>query len=103
MRFLILFVAGSLWSQQPPRPPTLPLTEAELEMIPLMPPLAGKSITKSLFDGKTLQGWRGNPDWWSVKDGAIVGKFHDKVPTSFLFTEESYSDIRLTLSSKMVE
>ena len=29
----------------------------------------------SMFDGKTLQGWKANehPDSWSVKDGAIVG------------------------------
>ena len=96
-------MASLLWSQQPARPPTLPLAAAELESIPIVPPLTGKSITKTLFNGKTLEGWRGNPDWWTVKDGAIVGKFNDKVPTSFLFTEESYSDFRLTLSSRMVE
>ena len=29
----------------------------------------------SLFDGKTLTGWKANerPDNWTVKDGAIVG------------------------------
>ena len=27
----------------------------------------------SIFDGKTLKGWDGNPDFWSVKDGAITG------------------------------
>ena len=25
-----------------------------------------------LFDGKTLNGWIGNPDTWKVVDGAIV-------------------------------
>ncbi|WP_339866118.1 DUF1080 domain-containing protein [uncultured Algoriphagus sp.] len=28
---------------------------------------------KSIFDGKTLEGWEGNPVYWSVKDGAITG------------------------------
>jgi hypothetical protein len=28
-----------------------------------------------LFDGTTLNGWDGNPDVWSVVDGAIVGAF----------------------------
>ncbi|MCX7049035.1 MAG: DUF1080 domain-containing protein [Candidatus Sumerlaeota bacterium] len=28
----------------------------------------------SLFDGKTLDGWDGNTDLWSVKDGCIVGQ-----------------------------
>ncbi|QTN31584.1 DUF1080 domain-containing protein [Akkermansiaceae bacterium] len=27
-----------------------------------------------LFDGKTLHGWEGDPVYWSVKDGAIVGE-----------------------------
>lgn len=27
-----------------------------------------------LFDGKSLQGWDGDPVYWSVKDGAIVGE-----------------------------
>ena len=28
---------------------------------------------KSLFNGKDLSGWEGNPKLWSVKDGAITG------------------------------
>jgi hypothetical protein len=27
-----------------------------------------------LFDGKSLEGWDGDPVYWSVKDGAIVGE-----------------------------
>jgi hypothetical protein len=100
--------AGLAWGQQAAVPaqkraPTLPFSSAELEAIPLDPPRAGTSMTKTLFDGKTLTGWRGNPDWWSVKDGAIAGKSDGKVPTSFLFTTGNYSDFRLTLSSKVVE
>jgi hypothetical protein len=78
-------------------------TLEELEAIPLVPPRSGKSVTKALFDGKTLDGWQGNPDWWSVKDGAIVGKFGARVPTTFLYTKDHYSDFRLTLMSRMVE
>jgi hypothetical protein len=87
----------------PPRPPTLPFTLAELEAIPIVAPRVGKSVTIRPFDGKTLKGWRGNLDWWSVKDGALTGKFGDKVPTNFLYTNENYTDFRLTLLSKMVE
>ncbi len=29
-----------------------------------------------LFDGKTLNGWAGDPAVWSVVDGAMVGQFH---------------------------
>jgi hypothetical protein len=100
--------AGLLWGQQaapprPPRPTILPLTSEELAAIPLVPPRAGKSVKKTLFDGKTLKGWDGSPDWWSVNQGAIVGKSDGKQPTSFLYTKDSYSDFRLTLSSQMVE
>jgi len=84
-------------------PPSRIYTVAELEAIPLVPARAGHSVKKALFDGKTLDGWQGNMDWWSVKDGAIVGKFDSKVPTSFLFTKEHFYDFRLTLQSKMVE
>jgi len=106
--FSLLCVVGSLWSQQaatpvPPRPPTLPFSAAELNAIPLVPPRTGASVTKTLFDGKTLNGWQGNLEWWSVENGAIAGKSSGKVPTSFLFTSDNYSDFRLTLSSRVVE
>lgn len=29
---------------------------------------------QSLFDGQTLEGWDGDPQLWSVEDGAITGK-----------------------------
>ena len=35
----------------------------------------------SLFDGKTLKGWDGNPDFWSVRDGAITGQTTKENPT----------------------
>ena len=35
----------------------------------------------SLFDGKTLKGWDGNPDFWSVRDGAITGQTTKDNPT----------------------
>ena len=29
---------------------------------------------QNLFDGKTLNGWDGDPRLWSVEDGAITGE-----------------------------
>ena len=45
---------------------------------------------KSLFDGKTFNGWKinENPDSWTVQDGMIRGK-GDR---SHLFTEEEFQD-----------
>ncbi len=28
---------------------------------------------RALFNGRSLDGWEGNPELWSVQDGAIVG------------------------------
>src|SRR5699024_10755782 len=28
----------------------------------------------SIFDGKTLDGWKGDTSYWHVKDGVIVGQ-----------------------------
>jgi hypothetical protein len=46
-------------------------------------PEAGKDGWISMFDGKTLEGWKANdnPDSWKVVDGAIVGNG----PRSHLF------------------
>lgn len=33
----------------------------------------------TIFDGKTLDGWEGNPAVWSVRDGAITGQTSDEV------------------------
>jgi hypothetical protein len=35
---------------------------------------AKSSEWRSLFNGKDLSGWDGNPELWSVKDGVIVGR-----------------------------
>jgi hypothetical protein len=45
------------------------------EKTPLHPEPAGM---KQLFDGKTLEGWDGHPDLWTVKDGAIRGETTDE-------------------------
>jgi len=34
-----------------------------------------------LFDGKTLDGWEGDPRFWSVEDGAITGQTTEDNPT----------------------
>jgi hypothetical protein len=34
-----------------------------------------------IFDGKTLENWDGNPDFWRVEDGAIVGQTTEDKPT----------------------
>ena len=60
---------------------------------------------KSLFDGKTLNGWDGNPQHWSVKEGAIVGENTKENPTkgnTFLIWKGGVlKDFDLTLDYKI--
>ena len=61
---------------------------------------------KSIFDGKTLEGWDGNPKLWSVKDGAISGQTTKDNPTrgnTFLVWRESdVADFELRLDFRIV-
>ncbi|MSR53756.1 MAG: DUF1080 domain-containing protein [Gemmataceae bacterium] len=72
--------------------------------VPVVPPREGKSETIELFDGKTLDGWEGYTDLWSVKEGLIVAKNTKPLAIStYLVTKKKYSDFRLTFSAKLVE
>src|SRR4051812_21107813 len=65
------------------------------------PPVAPAPETIDLFNGKDLDGWEGHSKYWSVVDGAIVGKNTEKVPVStYLVTKKKYSDFRLTARVK---
>jgi hypothetical protein len=70
---------------------------------PIVKPREGKSETIKLFDGKTLDGWEGYSDLWSVKDGIIVAKNTDPLKYStYLLTKNKYTDFRLTFAAKLV-
>jgi hypothetical protein len=72
---------------------------------PEIAPRAGKSERIELFNGKDLDNWDGHKDrFWSVKDGAIVGRNTTEVPVStFLVTKQKFSDFQLVFSAKLVE
>lgn len=58
----------------------------------------------SLFDGRTLDGWRGDPALWSVRDGAITGHAPTRLPQSaFLIRDGSYRDFELHFKYRMTE
>ena len=71
---------------------------------PIVKPREGKTETIELFDGKTLDGWEGYKDLWSVKGGVIVAKNTDPLKYStYLLTRQKFTDFRLTFSAKLVE
>ncbi|MFT5129216.1 MAG: putative membrane-bound dehydrogenase-like protein [Rhodothermales bacterium] len=47
-----------------------------------MPALAADPGFTDLFDGKTLNGWDGNPAFWRVEDGVITGQTTKEKPTN---------------------
>ena len=59
----------------------------------------------SLFNGKSLDGWEGKEQFWSVKDGAITGQTTKENPTkgnTFIVWKGEVSDFELRLKFKMV-
>lgn len=57
----------------------------------------------SLFDGKTLKGWHGDPSVWSVKDGLLTGG-SDKGLThnTFLILDKPYPNFEIRLKYRFV-
>ncbi len=70
---------------------------------PVVKPREGKTETLKLFDGKSLDGWEGYSDLWSVKDGVIVAKNTDPLKYStYLLTKQKFTDFRLTFACKLL-
>lgn len=61
---------------------------------------------KSIFDGKTLEGWDGKAEFWSVKDGALTGQTTAEKPTSgntfCIYKGSKPGDFELRLKFKIV-
>lgn len=59
-----------------------------------------------LFNGEDLTGWDGNPKFWSVDNGEIVGKTTADIPTRgntfLIFREHSVDDFELVLEYKLI-
>jgi hypothetical protein len=72
-----------------------------LEIAPSWQVRAGEAIP--LFDGKTLDGWEGNTNYWRVEDGAIVaGWIERKQPhNDFLATRKQFGNFELRLQYKV--
>ena len=65
--------------------------------------LAQEPGFQAMFDGKTLNGWDGDPRLWSVQDGVIVGST-DGVKldhNEFLITKRTYSNFILRTDVKL--
>lgn len=60
---------------------------------------------ENIFDGKSLDGWRGKSPFWSVRDAAITGETTEKNPTegnTFLIFKNNVADFELRLKVKIL-
>jgi len=62
---------------------------------------------KSLFNGKDLTGWKGQPGFWSVKDGAITGQTTPENPakenTFLILQDVEVGDFELHFKYKITD
>ena len=60
----------------------------------------------SLFNGKDLEGWDGNPKFWSIKDGTITGQTTKENPTKgntfIIWRNGNVDDFELRLQYKII-
>jgi type 1 glutamine amidotransferase len=61
---------------------------------------------QTIFDGQTLDGWDGNPDFWRVEDGAITGQTTADKPTKgntfIIWRKGELADFELQLEYKII-
>lgn len=83
-----------------------------MKLLPLI--LATASLTLAanagdapLFNGKDLSGWKGQPEFWSVKDGAITGQTTAEQPvkenTFLIWQDGEPGDFELTFQYKITD
>jgi Domain of Unknown Function (DUF1080) len=71
---------------------------------PMVPPLEETGF-KPIFDGRSMSGWDGDPKFWRVEDGALIGQtLTDKQPdqnTFLIWRGGSPADFELKLQFKL--
>jgi len=67
---------------------------------------AGEDGFKPIFDGKSLEGWDGNPKFWRVEEGAITGEATAANPTKentfLIWRGGEPADFELRLEFKLI-
>lgn len=56
-----------------------------------------------LFDGKSMDGWEGNKEWFRIEEGCVVaGSLQKRIPhNEFLCTTKQYEDFELKLEVRL--
>ncbi|HEV3204844.1 MAG TPA: DUF1080 domain-containing protein [Gemmataceae bacterium] len=68
------------------------------------PGIRGDNVSKDFFNGKDTSGWEGLPEYWTVKDGMLIGhtppeglKFN-----TFLCSKKNYKDFELKFQVRLL-
>ncbi|HEY7156719.1 MAG TPA: DUF1080 domain-containing protein [Gemmataceae bacterium] len=65
-------------------------------------PAGGAATDAGFFNGKNLDGWEGVAEYWSVKDGAIIGHPpKDPGYNNFLCSKKKYGDFELSFKVRL--
>ncbi len=91
----VLGWSGAFESKEPPENPQMAMAE----------PMFAAEF-ESIFDGKTLNGWEGDKDFWSVQDGMIVGEIKEGVSleaNTFLIFKQPVKDFELKVEFRISE
>ncbi len=94
----IQFATGDLEAPSAPRP------EPPARSIPGSEPVPGLPGFFSLFNGRDLSGWDGDPRIWTVREGAITGQTTAEVRVSendFLVWKDEVEDFELRLKFRL--
>jgi putative membrane-bound dehydrogenase-like protein len=67
-----------------------------------VPILATKDNANLLFNGRDLAGWTGDSQLWSVQDGEIIGRTKGLDHNTFLVSDLTVEDFRLSLDVRLM-
>ncbi len=85
--------------------PTIVWLTAGFALCVAVKAMAADGDFKSIFDGKTLTGWDGDPAYWRVEDGAITGQTTPDKPlknnTFLIWRQGEVDDFELTLEYRI--
>ena len=102
---MALTITPLAFSQQPPGAPPARRPGGFRAMMPDPVVVDDRAGFESIFDGATLNDWDGDPAFWSVKDGLLVGESTRENPlklnTFLIWRGGSPADFELKLDYRM--
>jgi hypothetical protein len=106
---LLLFAVSSAWAQVTTNTPVAATNHPAKYVMRFTEPdpldFSNHDGYVSLFDGQSLKGWDGNPKFWRVENGAIVGEATRQNPcgnTYLVYRDMKAKDFTLKFEMKII-